>query len=83
MSPSMGGRASGLRRQGAQRQRYPRLRAAVPGRLAAMARIRTVFADKGYDAEPHRDHCRQFGIEPQIQAWLAKWLRIGQAMLAS
>jgi IS5 family transposase len=31
-----------------------------------MARIRTVFADKGYDAEPHRDLCRRFGVKPQI-----------------
>ena len=29
--------------------------------FAVMARIRTVFADKGYDAERHRDLCRQFG----------------------
>src|SRR3712207_6624114 len=29
-----------------------------------MARIRTVFADKGYDAEHHRDLCRRFGAEP-------------------
>ena len=34
--------------------------------FAVMARIRTVFADKGYDAEHHRDLCRQFGAEPQI-----------------
>ena len=34
--------------------------------FAVMARIRTVFADKGYDAERHRDLCRQFGAEPQI-----------------
>ena len=34
--------------------------------FAVMARIRTVFADKGYDAEQHRDLCRQFGAEPQI-----------------
>jgi transposase len=36
---------------------------------AVMARIRTVFADKGYDAEPHRDLCRSFGsfgVKPQI-----------------
>ena len=31
-----------------------------------MARIRTVFADKGYDAEPHRNLCRRFGTEPRI-----------------
>src|SRR5215208_1234180 len=34
--------------------------------FAVMARIRTVFADKGYDAEPHRDLCRHFGVKPQI-----------------
>jgi transposase len=33
---------------------------------AVMARIRTVFADKGYDAEPHRALCRRFGAEPRI-----------------
>src|SRR5437763_3602005 len=31
--------------------------------FAVMARIRTVFADKGYDAEHHRDLCRAFGAE--------------------
>jgi transposase len=31
-----------------------------------MARIRTVFADKGYDAEPHRDLCRSFAAKPGI-----------------
>jgi transposase len=34
--------------------------------FAAMARIRTVFADKGYDAAHHRDLCRQFGATPHI-----------------
>src|SRR3982751_2525544 len=34
--------------------------------FAVMARIRTVFADKGYDAEHHRPLCRQFGAEPHI-----------------
>jgi transposase len=34
--------------------------------FAVMARIQTVFADKGYDAEHHRDLCRQFGVEPRI-----------------
>src|SRR6185312_15563240 len=34
--------------------------------FVVMARIRTVFADKGYDAEPHRDLCRLFGVTPQI-----------------
>jgi transposase len=34
--------------------------------FAVMARIRTVFADKGYDAEHHRDLCRRFGAEPHI-----------------
>jgi transposase len=34
--------------------------------FAVMARIRTVFADKGYDAGRHRDLCRGFGAEPHI-----------------
>ena len=34
--------------------------------FAVMARIRTVFADKGYDAEHHRELCRFFGVTPQI-----------------
>ena len=34
--------------------------------FAVMARIRTVFADRGYDAEHHRELCRRFGAEPQI-----------------
>ena len=34
--------------------------------FAVMARIRTVFADKGYDAERHRDLCRDFQVEPCI-----------------
>jgi transposase len=34
--------------------------------FAVMARIRTVFADKGYDAEHHRELCRAFGAEPGI-----------------
>jgi transposase len=34
--------------------------------FAVMTRIRTVFADKGYDAEHHRDLCRKFGAEPCI-----------------
>jgi transposase len=33
---------------------------------AVMARIRTVFADKGYDAEHHRELCRVFGARPRI-----------------
>jgi transposase len=32
--------------------------------LAAVARITTVFADKGYDAEGDRELCRAFGAEP-------------------
>ena len=31
-----------------------------------MARIRTVFADKGYDAEDNREVCRGFGAEPRL-----------------
>jgi hypothetical protein len=34
--------------------------------FAVMARVRTVFADKGYGAEHHRGLCRRFGAEPQI-----------------
>src|ERR671917_908039 len=34
--------------------------------FAVMARIRTVFADKGYDAERHRDLCDRFGAMPRI-----------------
>ena len=34
--------------------------------FAVMARIRTVFAEKGYDAEHHRDLCRRFGAGPDI-----------------
>lgn len=34
--------------------------------LAVMPRIRSVFADKGYDAEQHRLLCRTFGVEPFI-----------------
>jgi transposase len=34
--------------------------------FAVMARIRTVFADKGYDAEPDRALCRAFEAEPCI-----------------
>jgi transposase len=34
--------------------------------FAVVARIRAVFADKGYDAERHRDLCRSFGALPRI-----------------
>jgi Transposase DDE domain len=34
--------------------------------FAVMARIRAVFADRGYDAEHHRDLCHRFGAEPHI-----------------
>ncbi|MGE3291998.1 MAG: transposase [Geminicoccaceae bacterium] len=34
--------------------------------FAVMARIRTVFADTGYDAVRRRDLCRGFGAEPHI-----------------
>src|ERR687886_1479685 len=34
--------------------------------FAVMARIETVFADKGYDAEHHRDLCRQVRVQPRI-----------------
>src|SRR3954464_12319175 len=31
--------------------------------FAVVAKIGTLFADKGYDAEPHRELCRAFGAE--------------------
>src|SRR4051795_5441022 len=34
--------------------------------FAVLARIRTVFADKGYDAEHHCQLCRQSGADPPI-----------------
>ena len=34
--------------------------------FAVVARIRTAFADKGYDAERHRELCRAFGAVPRI-----------------
>ena len=34
--------------------------------FAVMARIQTVFADKGYDAEHHRTLCRAFQVNPLI-----------------
>ena len=34
--------------------------------FAVVARITTVFADKGHDAERHRELCRAFGAEPHI-----------------
>jgi transposase len=33
---------------------------------AVVVRIRTVFADKGYDAERHRSLCRDYGVRPRI-----------------
>lgn len=34
--------------------------------FAVMSKIRTVYADKGYDAERHRVLCQQFSVEPHI-----------------
>ena len=34
--------------------------------FAVVVRLRTVYADKGYDAESHRDLCRAFGAEPRL-----------------
>jgi transposase len=34
--------------------------------FAVVAKIGTVFADKGYDAEGNRETCRAFGAEPQL-----------------
>ena len=36
------------------------------GAFAVMARIKTVFADRGYDAEASRALCRSFGAKPHI-----------------
>src|SRR3954470_5492467 len=54
--------------------------------FAVMARIQTVFADKGYDAEHHRDLCRKFDAEPcihkrgQAQGWASGAGRSSAAM---
>ena len=37
-----------------------------PDAFAATVRIRTVYADRGYDAEASPVLCRRFGIEPSI-----------------
>ena len=34
--------------------------------FGVLARIRTVLADKGYDAERHRELCRKFSVRPRI-----------------
>jgi transposase len=34
--------------------------------FAVLARLHAVFADRGYDAERHRDLCRRFSVEPRI-----------------
>ncbi len=34
--------------------------------FAVVVRVRTAFADKGYDAEANRDLCRQHGTEPRV-----------------
>lgn len=34
--------------------------------FAVTARIRTAFADRGYDAEGNRALCRSFGVEPHL-----------------
>ena len=34
--------------------------------FAVVARIRTAFADRGYDAESNRALCRSFGAEPHV-----------------
>src|SRR3954471_20503109 len=57
--------------------------------FAVMARIQTVFADKGYDAEHHRDLCRKFDAEPcihkrgQAQGWASGAGRSSAAMPGS
>ena len=56
-SRPMGARTGRLPRDGGQCQRHTCLRAVCLAAFAVMARIRTVFADKGYDAERHRELC--------------------------
>ena len=34
--------------------------------FAVMVQVRTAFADKGYDAEAHRDLCRGYRTEPRL-----------------
>ena len=52
--------------------------------FAVVAKIRTVFADKGYDAEANRELCRAFGAEPHLhkRGRPHARLRAGQAALA-
>ena len=43
------------------------------GAFAVAARLRTVFADTGCDAEANRASCRRFGVEPHIpKRWPVK-----------
>jgi len=34
--------------------------------FAALVRVRTAFADRGYDAQANRDLCRSYGTDPRI-----------------
>ncbi len=34
--------------------------------FAVLVRVKTAFADKGYDAEANPDLCRSYGTEPRI-----------------
>ena len=52
--------------------------------FAVRARIRTVLADKGYDAERHRELCRKFSTQAaHSPAWAGTRIRPRQATLAS
>jgi len=49
------------------------------GAFAVMARIGTVFADRGYDAESNRILCRSFAAEPRIhKRWQPRGSGLGQ-----
>lgn len=51
--------------------------------FAALARIRTVLADKGYDAERQRGLCRAWRPTPHPQTRPGTHVRLGQTALAS
>ena len=49
--------------------------------FAVMARIATVFADKGYDAEGNRALCRRFGAEPQASSvFVGRVMHVSRAL---
>ncbi|HJT56671.1 MAG TPA: hypothetical protein VJ761_09250 [Ktedonobacteraceae bacterium] len=78
-----GRRACRLHGIGGKYERYARLRAAIPGCPRGRGPLRTVFADKGYDAQHHRDLHRQSGAETRIhKRGQPRGIRVGKAALA-